>query len=206
MRGDATSVPSHGSSSAEEPSISALAFSIRCTRSATWTARGSAFPAAQPCARVGRATRPRSPGCPPAMPRWPHFHDPFAASGSAAVRGGSDAAVAVIATEPLRVPPHQASLEVGPGPLRPVVDADYRERISGSSVSASHHAELRSVAHWRHQALGELTPGRPRRASPKVMDDAVEPRRAARPCRDFAGIEGLCEDPLPAVRLPGSEP
>jgi hypothetical protein len=83
-------------------------------------------------------------------------------------------------------------------PPRPIVNANDLERVGWRAAAASHDAQERVFAHRQHQAFCEACRRSTTKRQAKVMNDRVQPRRAARRWCQGAFRKALGEDLTPA--------
>jgi hypothetical protein len=74
------------------------------------------------------------------------------------------------------------------------------QRLDPWASLSSHHPENGIIADWEHQSLGEARRRPAAECQSKVMDDAVEPPRPARPYAKHGFVKAFGENPSPAMR------
>ena len=166
----------------------ALASSIRCRRSATWRASGSArhslavtaTPIARHDADPGMLAQPRFGGRLFAVGQQGHHAPTFQIA--------DDGAVAVVAA------------------IGPVIDADHGQRLGSRQGAPTHDAEQRVVADRQHEPLGEpgTRPAAHRQA--EMVDDLLEPPGAPGPLGQHREAEPFGEHLARAARHAAAEP
>jgi len=161
----------------------ALAFSIRCQRSATWMAFGSALAAASPYPPPRSRDTMLIAGC----------FDSHAPNGRSFPVGqqGND-------------PPTLQIAHDGPvptvSPERPVIDTHNKQWIRRHRRPLADHPQQGIVADRQHEPLGEACCRPAAERQPQVMDNVFEPCRPTPSKRNDVFSEPLREDPPAAMR------